>query len=280
MPTGPQKEDSTLTVGSSIGYKGIAKQSGDFFVTSQFGSLTNESVYTDAGYVQTIWSSSSLQFVMLTSQWDYPLKLQIGSRLFSVPTGNTVNTSGSYSYITLNNSQVPEGNNWDTYLGSPSENDTLDFNIQNSDGDWLFLDDTAHLSTGQIFVLTSQNTRSLWYYSGQVGTFDIPSRNPQFDIDLRTISTDLTIPKATSSTRQSLNVGALQDDQGNIVIVYASNNADVNDEAISSSSSSAYWKFVTINPVTKNKSNRKCFKYSSSRSDFRFQYRRFLDAHF
>ena len=144
-PPTPARQDATLTVGNSsddLDVRGIRRDDADVY-----GSVDNVE-FANQGYVMIVNTSdgASIVFRMLESDWDYPLKIKIGSIEYSILQDqpalismNSVTINGSTVDVTqliLPRSAIsPYSDDFRDWWVS---GDTIDFNIQRSDGTWLF----------------------------------------------------------------------------------------------------------------------------------------------
>ena len=134
-PTEEERADATFTNGMINNQQGIIADNAGVFTR---GSTTN-SAFIDQGYRWLSFQNDGLNFFigMLIADWDYPQGFSINSQDITIPQNIATVESSGVTYIQIPTSSFPSITNWITHF-SLTDGAMLDFNVQRSNGDWLF----------------------------------------------------------------------------------------------------------------------------------------------
>ena len=128
------RSDATLTVGLSPGF---ADRVGIQLGQLGYGTVDNLA-FTEMGYLSFYTDTSSgvnLTFSMNRSDWDFPLRIKIGSHEFNVDQSISFSDITNTRTISISSSGISGISDFRDVLINEA---MLDFNIQRSNSEWLF----------------------------------------------------------------------------------------------------------------------------------------------
>ena len=144
------RQDATMTVGAGGVFFGFDISTG-ISSTISFGSIaddTKRAQFIDQGYIAFNQSgggsSAYIRIVMKTADVDYPLAIRINGVEYPFPQGMTVHSdeTGSIDGVAVSARYIHWNHGFLGHIFSfPSSGSDLDFNIQRSDGQWVFAND-------------------------------------------------------------------------------------------------------------------------------------------